>query len=78
MVRASHIGPPAMARYFAATMTWDGRQDLQPGERALVTITVADDEAPAYLDAGQSFRLWGAGSGRGIVTRQVFTDGTPS
>jgi hypothetical protein len=78
MVRACHIGPPAFDRYFPVMMTWDEPGDLQPGVRAMVTITVTDKAAPAYLGAGQPFTLWGGGSGHGVITRQVYTDGAPS
>lgn len=78
MVHASRIGHLAGDRYFPATMTWDEPGELRPGDRAVVTITVTDEEAPAYLDAGQTFTLWGGGSGRGVITRKVFTSGSPS
>jgi hypothetical protein len=78
MVHARHIGPPPGDRYFPVMMTWDDQRDLRTGEKAIVTLTVADQDAPAYLGAGQTFTLWGGGSGHGIITRQVFTDGSPS
>lgn len=77
-VHASHIGEPAGGRYIQAMMTWDDQRDLWPGDHAIVTITVSDQEAPEYLAAGQRFTLWGGGSGHGIISRQVFTDGSPS
>jgi hypothetical protein len=78
MVHASRIGLPASDRYFPATITWDEERDLRCGDTAVVTITVADESATAYLDAGQPFELWGDGSGHGVISRRVFTDGGPS
>jgi hypothetical protein len=78
MVHACHIGSPAGDRYFPVTMTWEEPGDLRSGDRAMVTITVTDTDAPAYLGAGQPFTLWGGGSGHGVITRQVYTDGAPS
>jgi hypothetical protein len=77
-VHATHIGEPRGDRYLQAMMTWDDQQDRWPGDHAIVTITVADQKATEYLAAGQRFTLWGGGSGHGIVSRQVFTDGSPS
>jgi hypothetical protein len=43
-----------------------------------VTITVRDDEADAFFDAGLRFALWsGSDVGHGIVSRRVFTDYAP-
>ena len=78
LIHASRIGQPARGKFFQAMMTWDEDTELRPGDRAVVTITVADNEAPAYLDAGQRFTLWGGGSGRGMVARQVYTASAPS
>jgi len=78
LVRANRIGQPTREKFFQAMMTWDEDTELRPGDRAVVTITVADSEAPAYLDAGQRFMLWGGGSGHGMVARQVYTASAPS
>jgi hypothetical protein len=43
-----------------------------------VTITVTDDQAPAYFGPGQPFTLWGECAGHGVVCRRVFTDFGPS
>jgi hypothetical protein len=77
-VHACRIGQPASDKYFPAMLTWDDQRDLLPGDHAVVTITVVDQEAPDYLDAGQRFTLWGGGSGHGVISRRVFTDGIPS
>ncbi|HUB42884.1 MAG TPA: hypothetical protein VMA72_28855 [Streptosporangiaceae bacterium] len=78
LVHANRIGEPARAKFFQAMMTWDEDTELRPGDRAVVTITVADSDAPAYLDAGQRITLWGGGSGHGMVARQVYTASAPS
>jgi hypothetical protein len=78
LVHVYRAGSPATQKYFEAIMSWDDEKDLLPGDHAVVTLTVGDDEAPGYLSAGQEFTLWGAGTGHGVISRQVFTDGAPS
>jgi hypothetical protein len=79
MVRACSLREPGHVRCFATEMCWDDDQPLHPGERSMVTITVYDDEAAAYLDAGQRFTLWsGVDVGQGIISRRVLTDYAPS
>jgi len=66
-------------RYFPAEICWDTEQPLHPGDHAIVTITVTDDQADAHLGAGQQFALWSGGDvGHGILTRKVYTDHSPS
>ena len=44
-----------------------------------MTARVSDDEADAFLEAGQRFTLWSGGKvGHGTVYRRVFTDYGPS
>ena len=70
------VGP---ARCLPAEFWWDSEQPLHPGDHALVTARVSDDEADAFLDAGQRFTLWSGGQvGHGTVCRRVFTDYGPS
>jgi hypothetical protein len=78
VVHAYRISQPTRGKFFQAMMTWDEDTELRPGDRAVVTLTVADSEAPAYLDAGQPFTLWGGGSGHGMIARQVYTTSAPS
>ena len=78
LVHANRIGQPTRSKFFHMMMTWDEDTELRPGDRAVVTMTVADSDAPAYLDAGQRFTLWGGGSGHGVVARQVYTASAPS
>jgi hypothetical protein len=78
MVRACCLAKPDYARCFPAELSWDDEQPLHPGDRAEVTITMIDDEAPAFFGAGQRFSLWdGADIGHGTVSRQVFTEYGP-
>jgi hypothetical protein len=74
MVHARRTGEPSCDKYFPATIAEEKGLPIQP----VVTITVMDDEAPAYLSPGQAFTLWGERGGYGVVTRQVFTDYGPS
>jgi hypothetical protein len=78
MVHARCINEPSRGRYFPAVITRDDEQPLQPDRQAVVTITVADDDAPFYLATGEPFTLWGTGHGHGIITRRVFTASGPS
>ena len=78
MIHAGGAGRPSSSKYFPATISRDDGRPLAPGERQVVTITIADDEADLFLGPGQPFTIWGGGSGRGIVSRRVFTDSGPS
>jgi hypothetical protein len=66
-------------RCLPTEMWWDSEEPLHPGDHALVTARVTDDEAEAFLDAGQRFALWSGGNvGHGTIYRRVFTDYGPS
>jgi hypothetical protein len=79
MVRACPLHNAGSARYFPAETCWDSEQPLHPGDRAWVTIMVTDDQASAYLDAGQRFTLWSGGDvGHGVIARKVYTQYSPS
>jgi hypothetical protein len=79
MVHAHRPGRPGGEKYFEAVITRDDGQPLRPGEQAVVTITVPDLDAEALLAAGERFALWhGSDIGHGVVSRQVFTPGSPS
>ena len=78
MVQASRLCRPGGTRIFPAEICWDDDEPLHPGDRAEVTITVTDDEAPEFLDGGQRFTLWsGDDVGHGTITRRVFTEYRP-
>jgi hypothetical protein len=65
-------------RSFPSEICWDSGRPLHPGDRAVVTIAVADDEAGEFLDAGQRFALWRAGDvGSGVIARRVWSDCQP-
>lgn len=78
LVHGTRIGDPASGKFFQAVMTSDEENPLRPGDHAVVTLTIADGDAPAYLAAGQHFMLWGASTGHGIISRQVYTPAGPS
>ncbi len=45
----------------------------------MVTVTVTDDEAGEFFEAGQRFTLWSGGDvGHGTISRRVFTEYGPS
>lgn len=78
MVHAQRFSQPSSDRYFPAAISRDDEQRLRPGEQAVVTITVTDDDAPLYLATGEPFTLWGDSHGHGVITRRVFTAFGPS
>jgi hypothetical protein len=74
MVHACRRDEPSRDRYFPAGLCRDDERPLGPGDHALVTITVTDDEAECFLGAGQHFTLWTGGEvGHGIISRRAFT-----
>jgi hypothetical protein len=80
MVRAQCLASPGYTRCFPAELSWDDGRLLHPGDRAEVTITMTDDEVPAFFGAGQRFSLWdGADIGHGTISRRLtfFTEGGP-
>jgi hypothetical protein len=78
MIHAWHAGQPSCSKSFPAGVSRDDGQPLEPGERQVVTITVTDDAAPLFLGPGRQFTIWGGGTGRGVISRRVFTDAGPS
>jgi hypothetical protein len=78
MVHARRTGQPSYDKYFPAAITGENGFPLRPGKPTVVTITVTDDQAPAYFGPGQPFTLWGECAGHGVVCRRVFTDFGPS
>jgi len=79
VIRARPLRNFGSIRYFPVEICWDSEQPLHPGDRASVTITVTDDAASAYFDAGQRFDLWSGGDvGHGIIARRVYTRYSPS
>ena len=78
LVYGTRTGDPAAGRFFQALMTPDEEVTLGPGDHAVVTLTIADGDAPGYLTTGRHFALWGATAGRGIISRQVYTVAGPS
>lgn len=78
MIHAWHADQPSGGKYFPAAISRDDGQPLLPGQHQVVTITITDDEAPLFLAPGKPFTIWGGGSGRGVVSRRVFTNSGPS
>ena len=78
VVHASRLDDLSRDKYFPAVITTDDEAPLHEGERTVVTVTVAADDAPEFLAAGQTFTIWGETGGHGVVSRRVFTDGEPS
>lgn len=79
MVETRGAGPPGSVRFFPAEISWDGDRPLYPGDHAVVTITVTDDDAGTLFSPGDQFRLWcGRVVGHGTISRKVYTAYTPS
>ena len=76
MVHACPAGEPSHHKYFPAVFCRDDEEPLKPGDRALVTITLNDDDAGEYLAPGRQFTMWdGHDIGHGIISRWVFASG---
>ena len=59
--------------YTALVSCDDDRPFRSGGPRWLVTLRVAGDDVPDYLDIGGHFDLWlGSNVGEGIVARRLF------
>lgn len=78
LLHAWRLDEPVRGKYLAAMIFSDDGMPLIPGHREIATIAVTDDEALSYLAAGQTFTLWGSSTGRGVISRRVFTDQGPS
>jgi hypothetical protein len=79
MVRASSLAMPAHRKYFEAVIERDDAPSLHHGDREIVTIAVTDSHAGEFFAPGQHFTLWnGHDNGTGVVSRQVYTTGSPS
>ncbi len=78
MVHAWRLDEPALGKYLPAMILSDGDEPIEPGASRVATLAITDDDALAYLAPGQAFTLWGRGSGRGIISRRIFTDQSPS
>lgn len=74
MVRAPSCRLPARRQYFPAVFYTDDERPLRPGDKGIhVAMSVPDDDAAGFFQAGQHFTLWdGADIGRGTVARRLF------
>ncbi|MBO0803529.1 MAG: hypothetical protein J2P25_10720 [Nocardiopsaceae bacterium] len=78
VLRTESPEKPGSYRTFATELSWDDEMPLHPGDRHVVTLTVTDDDAPRFLNAGQRFTLWsGSEVGHGMISRKVFTQYGP-
>lgn len=74
MLRAARLRHPSQQRFFPAEIAWDDQQPLKAGDRAVVTITLTDEDTELFFAAGQRFTLWnGDNIGHGVISRQIFT-----
>jgi hypothetical protein len=79
MVRASSLARPWHWKCFEAAIERGDEPFLHHDDREVVTITLTDDDAREFIAPGQHFILWnGHDIGTGVVSRQVFTTGSPS
>jgi hypothetical protein len=79
MVRASSLTRPARWKYFQAVIERDDGPSLHHDDHEVVTITLTGDGNAEFFAPGQHFTLWnGHDIGTGVVSRQVFTHGSPS
>lgn len=79
MIRIRPLRNAGSTRIFPSEICWDGEGPMHPGDSAVVTVTVTDDEAGAFFAAGQRFTLWSGGDvGYGTISRKVYTEYSPS
>jgi hypothetical protein len=79
MVRASSLARPAHWRIFEAVIDRDDEPFVHHGDREIVTIALTDSRAGEFFAPGQHFTLWnGRDIGTGVVSRHVYTIGSPS
>jgi hypothetical protein len=73
IIQAHLTGKPGAYRDFPAAISTDDEAPLGPGQRAVVTLTLAGDEAGSFLSPGQHFTVWAGGdAGHGVVSRRVY------
>jgi hypothetical protein len=73
MLRAACLSLPAHHRLFPVEICWGDHHLLKPGDRAVVTINVADDDAEMFFAVGQRFTICnGSDIGYGTISRQIF------
>ena len=77
MVHIGKVGTLPCDKYFPAVIARDAEQPLLQGQRAVVTVTVFDDDAALYFGSGQTFTIWGGCGGHGVISRRVFSDNEP-
>lgn len=78
IVHACQLDQQDCYRDFPAALCKDDQGPLRPGEQAVVTVTLADDDAARFFAPGQHFTLWaGTDVGRGIVSRRAFVMSGP-
>jgi hypothetical protein len=79
MIRPVFPGDPERLMLFPAEISWDDEVPLEPGDRAVVTITFTGELAASFFTAGRRFSIWhGCDVGHGTISRGVFTTGDPS
>jgi len=78
VVLAHSLNEADRYKYFPAETSWDGGEVLHPGDHAVVTVTVTDDEAAEFLGTGQEITLWSGGEiGHGTISRRIFNEYGP-
>ena len=77
MVRAPSCRLPARRQYFPALVFTDDDQPLRPGDKGIhVVMSVPDDDAGTFFQAGQHFALWdGTDVGHGTVAQRLVFQG---
>jgi hypothetical protein len=74
MVLRARSDQSGRSEFFSVLVSQDDSMPfLQGNPRLLVTVRVAGEDVPEYLDVGRHFNLWlGEDVGEGIVTRRLF------
>lgn len=73
LLRAADLRSSSCQRFFTAEIAWEDQQPLKAGDRAVVTVTVTDEDTDMFFATGQRFTLWNGGDiGYGTISRQIF------
>jgi hypothetical protein len=73
LVRVPHLQQPSVQQYFPALFFVEDSRPLRPGDAHVPAIvSVPDDDASSFFQAGQRFTIWdGADLGHGTVAQRI-------
>jgi hypothetical protein len=74
MVLRGHDAESHRNQMYTVLVSCDDDAPFKPGSaQRVVTLRLAGDDVPDYLDIGSRFELWnGSDIGKGVITRRLF------